>query len=122
MAVLLAEGADEGGFADAGFAAEHDAMAFPGRHVFVFVVQRSQVFGSFDQFDVHGLQYCGVNLVVFLGNMKKLAIILGCLIGWSVRVCAQTSPMQWPHHKKATIVLTYDDALVVSAGYRCTAA
>jgi peptidoglycan/xylan/chitin deacetylase (PgdA/CDA1 family) len=44
--------------------------------------------------------------------MKKLAIFLGCLIGWSVRVCAQVSPMQWPHHKKATIVLTYDDALL----------
>jgi peptidoglycan/xylan/chitin deacetylase (PgdA/CDA1 family) len=51
--------------------------------------------------------------------MKKLAIFLCCLIGvpvcligWSVRVCAQPQPpMQWPHHKKATIVLTYDDAL-----------
>jgi len=87
-------------------------MAFPGRHVFVFVVERSQVFGSFDQFDVHRLLYCGVNLMVFLGNMKKLAIILGCLIGRSAQICAQPSPMQWPHHKKATIVLTYDDALL----------
>ncbi|HEV3412535.1 MAG TPA: polysaccharide deacetylase family protein [Puia sp.] len=54
--------------------------------------------------------------------MKKLAIILGCLTGWSAQVCAQggpqagaqggAQPMHWPHHKKATIVLTYDDALV----------
>jgi peptidoglycan/xylan/chitin deacetylase (PgdA/CDA1 family) len=56
--------------------------------------------------------------------MKKLAIILGCLIGWSAQVCAQSGPqadvdahaglqpIQWPHHKKATIVLTYDDALL----------
>jgi peptidoglycan/xylan/chitin deacetylase (PgdA/CDA1 family) len=44
--------------------------------------------------------------------MKKLAIILGCLIGWSGQICAQPQPMQWPHHKKATIVLTYDDALL----------
>jgi hypothetical protein len=55
MAVLVTEGAYEGSLSDAGFAAQHDAMAFPCRHVFVFVVQRSQVFSSFDQFDVHRL-------------------------------------------------------------------
>jgi peptidoglycan-N-acetylglucosamine deacetylase len=44
--------------------------------------------------------------------MKKLVILLGCLIGWSARVFAQSPPMQWPDHKKATIVLTYDDALL----------
>lgn len=51
--------------------------------------------------------------------MKKLAIFLICLIGmsvclggWSVRVFGQSQPMRWPRHKKATIVLTYDDALV----------
>lgn len=53
--------------------------------------------------------------MVFLENMKKLAILPGCLIGMGVLAYAQqppaTSPMQWPHHKKATIVLTYDDAL-----------
>jgi peptidoglycan/xylan/chitin deacetylase (PgdA/CDA1 family) len=46
--------------------------------------------------------------MVFLRNMKKLAILLGCLIGWSVH----GQSIQWPHHKKATVVLTYDDALI----------
>ena len=32
-------------------------------------------------------------------------------LGWSL-LAAQSQPMQWPNHKKATIVLTYDDALV----------
>jgi peptidoglycan/xylan/chitin deacetylase (PgdA/CDA1 family) len=52
--------------------------------------------------------------------MKNPVIILGCLIGWSAQVfaqdparaSAQSQPMQWPDHKKATIVLTYDDALL----------
>lgn len=46
------------------------------------------------------------------GNMKKLAFILGCLVGWSFGLKAQQRPMQWPGHKRSTIVLTYDDALV----------
>jgi peptidoglycan/xylan/chitin deacetylase (PgdA/CDA1 family) len=49
--------------------------------------------------------------MVFLGNMKLLAVMLGCLTGWQVSLFAQLRPMQWPDHKKATIVLTYDDAL-----------
>lgn len=40
--------------------------------------------------------------------MKNLAVFLGCFIGAS----AQAQTMQWPHHKKAAIVLTYDDALL----------
>jgi peptidoglycan/xylan/chitin deacetylase (PgdA/CDA1 family) len=39
---------------------------------------------------------------------KNTVVFLGCLIAASVH--AQT--MQWPHHKKAAIVLTYDDALL----------
>src|SRR5580700_8091860 len=97
-------------------------MAFPGRHVIVFVVQRSQVWGSFGQLSVHRCKngiisstgqppFSGI-----FGNMKNPVIILGCLIWWSAQVFAQVSaqpkPMEWPHHKKATIVLTYDDALL----------
>ncbi len=44
--------------------------------------------------------------------MKKLAVILVYLAGWSFEVRAQLRPMLWPGHKKATIVLTYDDALI----------
>ena len=44
--------------------------------------------------------------------MKKLAVILGWLAGWSFAGRAQQPTMQWPDHKKATIVLTYDDALI----------
>ncbi|HTR29358.1 MAG TPA: polysaccharide deacetylase family protein [Puia sp.] len=44
--------------------------------------------------------------------MRLPAILLGCLAGWPVAVLSQVRPMQWPDHKKAAIVLTYDDALV----------
>ena len=93
-------------------------MAFPGRDVFVFVMQRCQVWCSFDQF---GVQRCKNGIISstgqppfsgIFGNMKKLVIIPGYLVWWSVQVLAQSQPIQWPHHKKATIVLTYDDALV----------
>jgi peptidoglycan/xylan/chitin deacetylase (PgdA/CDA1 family) len=44
--------------------------------------------------------------------MKNVIILLVSLIGWSAQVFAQSQSIQWPHHKKATIVLTYDDALI----------
>ena len=58
MAMFLAKFPNKGRFADAGFAAQHDAMAFPRRDFFEFVVERGQVSGSFDQFDVHRLLGC----------------------------------------------------------------
>jgi hypothetical protein len=57
MAMFLAKGPNQGGFADARFAAQHDAMAFPGRDFFIFVVQRRKLPGSFDQFDVHQCKF-----------------------------------------------------------------
>jgi peptidoglycan/xylan/chitin deacetylase (PgdA/CDA1 family) len=40
--------------------------------------------------------------------MIKRAVLLFCFFGC---VWAMAQPIEWPHHKKAAIVLTYDDAL-----------
>ena len=40
--------------------------------------------------------------------MKYLAILLFLISGFTVQA---QQKITWPHHKKAVIVLTYDDAL-----------
>lgn len=40
--------------------------------------------------------------------IKKIVLLAG--VFYCCRLCAQL-PMEWPHHKKAAIVLTYDDGL-----------
>ena len=45
--------------------------------------------------------------MVFLDIMKHIVLFIGCLVTAGARAQA----VHWPHHKKAAIVLTYDDAL-----------
>lgn len=72
VAVFLGECPDKRGFTKTGFAADHDAMPLPCRHVFEFVMQRGEWSVSFDQVDVHRLQF---GYAKMHKNLDRAAII-----------------------------------------------